>query len=120
MPDEWLTLLLKQVANDREQGDREAAEAGARVLKFFHEFSRDGSQNKKALQPKKHPPPPLPTLKKPVSILKPPRKYLPAEAPVKKSTFYLELTPPLSRCGSGSEEDKLGSTSPPNHSPYII
>lgn len=101
MPDAWLTLLLKQVAHDREQGDREAAEAGARVLKFFHEFSRDGSQNKK-----KNPPPPVPTVKKPVSILKPPRKYLPANAPVKKSTFYLELSPPMSRCASDSKEGK--------------
>ena len=79
------------------------------VLKFFHEFSRDGSQNRK----KHGGPPPLPTVKKPVSILKPPRKYLPADAPVKKSTFYLELTPPLSPSGSrcGSEQGKLGSTS---------
>ena len=41
MPEEWLTLLLKQVATDRENGDLDAAADGARVLRFFQEFSRD-------------------------------------------------------------------------------
>ena len=50
MPDEWLTIMLKQVASDRENGDLEAAEAGARVLRFFQEFSRDGSRKKKLMK----------------------------------------------------------------------
>ncbi len=82
MPDEWLTLMLKQVVADRENGDHEAAEAGARVLRFFQEFSRDGSRKTKFV--KKKPPPNA-------AALSMKKKMPPMPRSPKGSTFYLEL-----------------------------
>ncbi len=47
LPDEWLEVLCKQVATDKENGDEAAAETGQKVLWFFQEFSRDGPRTGK-------------------------------------------------------------------------
>ncbi len=49
LPDEWLNVLCEQVKLDKESGDDAAAETGQKVLRFFQEFSRDGSRGKKPL-----------------------------------------------------------------------
>ncbi len=71
MPDEWLQVFLKEVEADKRNGDEEAAADGAKVLRFFQEFSRDGSRNKKEV-PKSPPKKTSPTLQKPPPL--PPAK----------------------------------------------
>ena len=39
--------FLKEVERDKNQGDTEAASAGARVLKYYLEFSRDAKKIQK-------------------------------------------------------------------------
>ena len=77
LPDEWLHVLCEQVKADRENGDAGATETGQRVLRFFQEFSRDGSRRKK--------PPRSPT---PSSQ----KKRLPPLSPsCASAVFYLDL-----------------------------
>ena len=39
--------FLKEVERDKKQGDTEAASAGARVLRYYLEFSRDAKKIQK-------------------------------------------------------------------------
>ncbi|XP_040564141.1 serine/threonine-protein kinase PAK 3 [Lepeophtheirus salmonis] len=47
MPDSWLKAFVERVNLDRENGDKDATENGANVLKFFKELSRDNSCRRK-------------------------------------------------------------------------
>ena len=42
-------MFLNDVEKDKKQGDPDAAAAGAKVLQYYLEFSRDAKKNKKVI-----------------------------------------------------------------------
>ena len=45
-----IQVFLNEVESDKKQGDPDAAAAGAKVLQYYLEFSRDAKKNKKVIR----------------------------------------------------------------------
>lgn len=90
LPEGWMELFLQQVEEDRRNGNDGAEEAGARVLQFFQEFSRDGSRRR--LKKPLVTPIPCATHSPPAEKPKLPLPKKP-ESRAHRSTFYLNITP---------------------------